>query len=353
MSSSGTEPACTLSDTEIPASAADTFREDADAGLHSIPRTLPAKYLYDARGSELYEQITELEEYYPFATEQQILRAAASEIVESACPEAVVELGSGSSEKTRILLDALAHRERLKGYGALEISEAALEGALDQLKGEYDGVRFEGVVGDFNRSVELPFDGLRRLVLFLGSTIGNLEDGDAIRLLRRVRQAQDRGDRLLVGFDLVKDVSVIEAAYNDQKGVTAAFNLNLLTRMNRELGTEFDVSAFSHRAFFNKEASRIEMHIVAESDQIVKLGSAGHPIAMSAGDSIRSEISRKFTRQQIEGITTSAGLRIERWFTDPKNYFAVVLLAPAKLPVRRPAPFTGWSASASSSTEDR
>ncbi len=318
------------------------LRADVAAGLHAPLRTLPAKYLYDARGSELYEDITRLPEYYPFRTERRILQREASTIIERSCPEAIVELGSGSSVKTRILLDALDTRGLLKGYGAVEISETALMGALDSLAGVYGDIRLEGVVGDFNKDLTLPFPDLRKLVLFLGSTIGNLADAEAVALLRGVAEAITPGDRLLVGFDLIKDVGVIEAAYNDGQGVTAAFNLNILRRLNRELGADFDLEAFRHSAFFNESESRIEMHVVSTRFQSVDLGTAGEPIAFRPGDSIRTEISRKFSKDQVESLVTSAGLRIEEWLTDEKDHFAVALLAPqsygAGFYLRRPGP---------------
>ena len=300
------------------------------AGLAAPPRWLSPKYLYDEVGSRLYEEITGLEEYYPFRTEQGILHRYAGDFVEASCSEVVVEFGSGAASKTRILLDALKDRGLLQGYGAVEVSETALRESLGRLALSYPEVELEGVLADFNKPVPLPFEGRRRLILFLGSTIGNLPPSEARRFLADVRAEMTPRDRLLVGFDLVKDVDVIERAYNDARGVTAAFNLNLLTRLNRELRADFDVGAFTHRAFFRPGPDQIEMHLVAGSRQRVHMGEAGFAFTMEPGESIRSEISRKFTPAGVEALARGVGLELIRWTTDPRHYFGVALL-------RRPA----------------
>lgn len=297
--------------------------QDVRIGLANAPRSLPPKYLYDAKGSRLYEEITRLPEYYPFRAEQGILGTAARQIVETGCPEVVVEFGSGSASKTRVLLDALTERGLLSGYGAIEVSESALRSSLEGLAFEYSDVEFEGVLADFNLSLPLPFEGSRRLLLFLGSTIGNLKHEASVGFLSRVASAMSPGDTLLVGFDLVKDPAVIEAAYSDLAGVTAEFNLNLLHRLNRELGSDFRTDRYEHSAPFVSDLSQIEMHLVAREDQHVSMGVAGFSFDLRAGESIRTEISRKFRAPQIEDMARASGLERIGWYTDPDGFFGV------------------------------
>ena len=294
-------------------------------GLGHRPRSLSPKYLYDAAGSRIYEEITRLDEYYPFRTEQAILSQFAGAIVDASCPQVVVEFGSGSAAKTRILLDALMQRGILDGYGAIEVSESALRSSLESLASTYPGLICKGVLADFNADVALPFAGSRRLILFLGSTIGNLGDEDAHRFLTGVAQAMEDQDRFLVGFDLVKDKDVLERAYDDARGVTARFNLNLLTRLNGELDADFDPSAFRHRAFFNEDESRIEMHIESLASQAVRIPDAGLSFEMEPGETIHTEISRKFERDAVRRMTSRAGLQMDAWMMDDREYFAVAL----------------------------
>ncbi|MGI9627943.1 MAG: L-histidine N(alpha)-methyltransferase [Longimicrobiales bacterium] len=303
---------------------------DVRRSLRGPPRWLPPKYLYDQVGSELYERITALAEYYPYRTEHMILQEAASDIVESGCPEVLVEFGSGSASKTRLLLDSLEDRGLLRGYGAIEVSESALRASFRDLSSRYPGLEFEGVLADFHDLVPLPFEGSRRLLLFLGSTIGNLDEPEGIGFLKSVVDRMTDRDRFLIGFDLVKETSVIEAAYNDAQGVTAAFNKNLLTRLNRELGADFEPDAFAHSAFFNDKESQIEMHLVARSSQRIDLGVAGFSIDIEQGDGIRTEISRKFTPSKVQLMSSAAGLERVSWFVDPRRYFAVGLFKLAR-----------------------
>ncbi len=299
---------------------------DVRQGLGVRPRRLSPKYLYDAEGSRIYEEITRLPEYYPFRTEKKILLDQAAAIVEASCPQVVVEFGSGAAEKTRILLDEMDERGLLEGYGAVEVSGSALRRSLESLASAYPDIVCRGLLADFNAGVSLPFAGERRLLMFLGSTIGNLAERPAQRFLEGVAEAMDDRDRFLVGFDLVKDIDVIEAAYDDRQGVTARFNLNLLRRLNRELDGDFDLARFRHRAFFNAQESRIEMHLESQGPQTVTLSAADLSFDLEAGETIRTEISRKFTREQVQDMTVRAGLIMESWATDERGYFAVALL---------------------------
>lgn len=318
---------------EVPRDLPDPHQElqaDVRAGLYRPPRELSPKYLYDAEGSRLYEEITRLPEYYPFRTEQGILTASTGEIAAESRSEVVVEFGSGSADKTRILLDELWAQGLLEGYGAIEVSRTALESSLRGLAAQYEDIACRGVVADFNEDVTLPFSGARRLLLFLGSTIGNLDEGASLRFVKSVAEAMERSDRFLVGFDLVKDEAVIERAYNDAAGVTARFNLNLLTRLNRELGADFDRDAFRHRAFFDPGTSRVEMHLVARSEQEVDMGEAGFRFRMDEGESIRTEISRKFRPEQVKALASQAGLERVAWYTDEREYFGVAVFRRAR-----------------------
>lgn len=314
---------------ELPDPHAELVR-DVRQGLGSRPRSLSPKYLYDAQGSRIYEEITRLPEYYPFRTERGILTRFAGAIADASCPQVVVELGSGAASKTRILLDELKARGVLDGYGAIEVSESALRRSLQGLSEAYPDIICKGLVADFNGPVDLPFPGARRLLLFLGSTIGNLDDEAAHELLTSAREAMDRQDRFLVGFDLVKDKDVLERAYDDAQGVTARFNLNLLTRLNRELDADFELPAFRHKAFFNDELAQIEMHIEARSEQSVHIPGADLSFQMEPGETIHTEVSRKFEKGQVLAMAKSAGLEPDAWMTDERGYFAVALFRKAE-----------------------
>ncbi|MEM7049361.1 MAG: L-histidine N(alpha)-methyltransferase [Acidobacteriota bacterium] len=298
-------------------------------GLGDEPKWLPSKYFYDAYGSRLYEKITDLPEYYPYRAERALLEREKEAIVAAARPQAIVELGSGSASKTRLLLDAAVRAGTLEGFGAVEVSETALRASLDELRRHYPDIDLQGVLGDFNHWPELPFAGRDRLVLFLGSTIGNFEDAEIADILARVGASLGRRDTFLVGFDLVKDVAVLEAAYNDSQGVTAAFNRNLLRRLNRELGCEFHLDRFRHRAFYDRKRRRIEMHLVATVEQRVSLGRAGGVAHFAAGESIHTEISRKFTADEVTRLASDAGLHLERWISDREGRFGLAFLTPS------------------------
>jgi L-histidine N-alpha-methyltransferase len=293
-----------------------------------VQRELPPKYFYDHRGSQLFEAITRLPEYYLTRTERLLLSTLMPEWMDILRPGALVELGAGNADKTRTILDAMRAARDEVVYVPVDVSAAFLDETAQNLRREYPDLRVEPVVTDFATGVRLP-RGLPRPILyaFLGSTIGNLEDSEAAELLTRLRHGMSPEDRLLLGADLVKDVAVIEAAYNDSKGVTAEFNRNMLRVLNHELGANFDSTAFAHRAFFSERAGRIEMHLVALADQVVTIPGVAR-FTVPAGDSIRTEISNKYTPRRLTRILAAAGLRPVTWETDDAGGYALLLAAP-------------------------
>jgi len=299
--------------------------DDARVGLMASPRMLRPRYFYDALGSELFEQITRLPEYYQTRTERAILERVASEIVGDLSPTALVEFGSGSATKTRVLLDAMRDHGLPSGYGAVEVSESALVASAHELLDRYPALRFEGLLEDFERHVLLPFEGETRLILFLGSTIGNLTRGEAIQFLHGVREGMGSADGFLIGFDLVKEPARLVAAYDDADGVTARFNLNVLTVLNRELDGDLDLDDFRHRAVYDHDRSRIEMHLVAVRPVRAHLARIDFDFRMEEGETIRTELSHKYTRDSAESLISGAGLRLARWDCDPQNLFALGL----------------------------
>jgi L-histidine Nalpha-methyltransferase len=301
--------------------------EDVREGLSSPFKELPPKYFYDERGSELFEQITELPEYYPTRTERAILERVASEIAATTQAAELVELGSGSATKTRLLLDALAAQGTLRLYVPIDVNEESLVRAGDELTREYSGLRVHGVAADFlGELAPLPGDGGSRLAIFLGGTLGNLRPADeAPAFLRRLRAALDPGDWFLLGVDLVKDVATLEAAYDDAAGVTAEFNRNILRVVSRLLDADIDPAAFHHRAFYDREQDWIEMRLVAERAQSVHIGISGETLRFAAGEEIRTEISAKYTRERVEAMLRDAGFDPRAWHTDERGWFGVSL----------------------------
>ncbi len=308
--------------------------DDVLDGLTRPFKELPPKHFYDARGSELFDRICQLPEYYPTRTERLILEQNAREIVEEVGASELVELGSGSADKARILLDAMAQAGTLRRYVPLDVSEQALQAAAEELVSDYDGLTIEGVVGDFERHLESVPDAGNgsRIVALLGGTIGNFPPGTRRRLLREIGKLLGKRDRLLLGTDLVKDPHVIEAAYDDTQGITAEFNRNVLHVINRELDADFWPEAFDHVAFFDRKNEWIEMRLRARRPQSVLITSLGLRVEFAAGEELRTEISAKFTRARIESDFRAAGLELKRWFTDEDGLFALSLAA------RRDAP---------------
>jgi L-histidine N-alpha-methyltransferase len=296
-------------------------------GLTRPFKELPPKHFYDARGSELFEQICELPEYYPTRTEREILEQRAGEIVEHTGAGELVELGSGSADKARILLDAMALAGTLHRYVPLDVSESALADAARQLVAEYDDLRVDGVIGDFERHLDSvpPASSGPRIIALLGGTIGNFPPGTRRRLLQEIGKLLGPEDRLLLGTDLVKDPAVIEAAYDDSEGITAEFNRNVLHVINRELDADFSPEAFEHIAFFDRKNEWIEMRLRALRAQSVLIADLGLRVEFAAGEELRTEISAKFTRSRLEGDLRAAGLTLERWYTDPQQLFALSL----------------------------
>ncbi len=299
--------------------------EDALHGLTSDPKTIPPKYFYDARGSRLFEAITRLPEYYQTRTERAILDRWAPEVVHDLRPGVLIEFGSGSAAKTRALLDSMRDEGLLHGYGPLDVSADASRRASEALALEYPELRVEGVIGDFERPHDLPFPGRRRLLIFLGSTIGNFTPDRSVTFLRSVAREMTPADGFMIGFDLVKDRATLGRAYNDSAGITAEFNLNLLRVMNRELGADFDVGEFEHRAFYNEQETRIEMHLVSSRSQTVRLDTIDLVTEFERGESIRTELSHKYTRDSVEKLLGAGGLRLAAWETDSAGRFALAL----------------------------
>lgn len=302
------------------------FQEDTRQGLARPQKKTPPKYFYDEKGSSLFERICDLPEYYVTHTEEKILAQNIGLIASRlAGRKSLVELGSGSSRKTRLLLDSCAE---LRTYVPVDISADFLLQEAGKIEAEYARLKVIPVCADFTLPFSLPAecgsDPRRVAAFFPGSTIGNFEPKEALRLFRSLSRLLEGGGRLLLGVDLVKDPAVLEAAYDDSSRVTAAFNLNLLGRMNRELGANFDLRAFAHRAFFNTEESRIEMHLVSLKDQLVRIGE--DMFAFREGESIHTESSYKYEPARFEALVEEAGFGVvDRW-TDERGYFAVYLI---------------------------
>ena len=309
------------------------LRADVLLGLTSQPKQLPPKYFYDARGSVLFEEITALPEYFPTRTEAALLTAHVDEIARLTGATTLVELGSGSSAKTRLLLDALTRAGTLRRYAPLDVSETALREALDALAVRYPALALHGVVGDFAAHLDrLPRDdgsatgpADRRLVAFLGGTIGNLEPGQRAVFLRGLRGALLPGEHLLLGAGLVTDPQVLVAAYDDAAGVTAEFNRNVLHVLNRELHADLDVAAFAHVARWDAEREWIEMRLRAERSMAARVNDLGLVVEFAAGEEVRTEISAKFRTAGLAVELADAGLAPQRTWVDPLERFALVL----------------------------
>ena len=306
------------------------LEDDVRRGLTARQKSLPAKYFYDRAGSLLFERITELPEYYPTRTESALLQEIVPGLIGEILPDDIVEIGAGSSEKTRRVLDAVTAGGHPVRYVPLDVDRVTLQVSATRLLTRYPTLSVHAVVGDFERDLaHVPPARGRRLVMFLGSTIGNLDAGPRHRLLTGLRGLLPAsGDRMLLGVDLVKDVKILEAAYDDAAGVTRDFNRNILNVINHGVDGDFQPETFRHRAFYNEAASRIEMHLVADSARAVKLGRLGLTIRFRPGEDIWTESSYKFTRGGVETMLARASLRLTRWYVDPANYFALAVAAP-------------------------
>jgi L-histidine Nalpha-methyltransferase len=314
-----------------PGFLAEALHADAQAGLSADPKSLPPKWFYDAQGSALFEKITELREYYPTRAEREILRTRAASVAALTRARTLVELGSGSSEKTRLLLDALQAEGTLRGYVPVDVSEAALAGAAAALTAEYPGLDVRAVLSDFEQHLGFPGDEgapSPRLVAFLGGTIGNLLPQQRAVFLDRIRAELRPGDFFLLGTDLVKDPATLVAAYDDDAGVTAEFNKNVLAVLNAELGADFDLDGFEHVAVWDAQHEWIEMRLRSLASQTVHLPAIGLTAAFAAGEEMRTEVSAKFRRPGVAAELAAAGLEMRSWWTDSAAQFGLSLSAP-------------------------
>jgi len=321
-----TDTATLRVDTHLdPADLGRALRADARRGLTSTPKDLPPKWFYDDRGSELFDEITRLPEYYPTRTERSILLAHADDFVTASGADTLVELGSGTSEKTRILLDAFHGRDRLRTFVPFDVSEATLRDAAASVASEYPGVGVRAVVGDFERHLgEVPTAG-RRTIVFLGGTIGNFAPEPRARFLRALASTLRPGETILLGTDLVKDEARLVRAYDDAAGVTAAFNKNVLHVLNRELGATFDPNDFDHVARWNADDEWIEMRLRARTALHVTVPELELDVDFAAGEEMRTEISAKFRRDKVARELAAAGFELAEWWTDPADDFALSL----------------------------
>jgi dimethylhistidine N-methyltransferase/ergothioneine biosynthesis protein EgtC len=309
---------------------ATTLHRDVSEGLSARPKTLPPKWFYDDRGGELFDEITRLPEYYPTRAEREILTRRAPEIAALTRACSLVELGSGSSSKTRLLLDALTAVGTLTCYAPIDVNAAALTGAGTALCRDYPGLRVAATVADVETSLPLPQEPGPRLIAFLGSTIGNFDTTQRAEFFRTMRYALSGDDSFLLGADLVKDPAVLVRAYDDSQGVTAAFNKNVLDVLNRELDADFDPDAFEHRAVWNADEERIEMHLRSRAAQTVKIPALDLTAHFDPGEDLRTEISVKFRRDALTAELAAAGFTLRRWWTDQAARFALLLAVPDK-----------------------
>jgi L-histidine N-alpha-methyltransferase len=306
-------------------SANRALRRDVQHGLCQTPKSLPPKWFYDDIGSGLFDQITRLPEYYPTRTEAAILRAQAATIAEATGADTLVELGSGTSEKTRMLLDALHRQGTLRRFIPFDVDAGVLQAAGAAIVAEYPGIDVDAVCGDFEEHlVEIPSGGTR-LVAFLGSTIGNLTPVPRADFLAALAAVMRPGDSLLLGTDLVKDADRLVRAYDDSAGVTAAFNRNVLAVVNRELDADFDLEAFEHVARWNSDEERIEMWLRSTRAQRVHVDALGLHADFAAGEEMLTEVSCKFRREAVTAELAAAGLTLTRWWTDPDGDFGLSL----------------------------
>ncbi len=315
----------TLSNYLAADSAATALRRDVRDGLTRTPKMLPPKWFYDSVGSDLFDQITRLPEYYPTRTEAQILRRRSPEIVAAAGADTLVELGSGTSEKTRMLLDAMRDSGQLRRFIPFDVDAGVLRAAGDAIGQEYPGIEIDAVCGDFEEHLgKIPAVG-RRLVAFLGSTIGNLTPGPRANFLASLAETLQPGDSVLLGTDLVKDTERLVSAYDDSAGVTAAFNRNVLSVVNRELDADFDLDAFAHVAKWNADEERIEMWLRADAPQRVRVAALDLDVAFGAGEEMLTEVSCKFRADGVADELAKAGLQQTHWWTDEAGDFGLSL----------------------------
>jgi dimethylhistidine N-methyltransferase len=305
-----------------------TFAEDVRLGLTSNPKGLHPKYFYDMKGSELFEQICETPEYYVTRTESSILKKYSDEIAEiNHGKKIIVELGSGTSIKTRYILSSFIRNSGLITYLPIDVSDIMIQSS-ESLLNEFEGLVIKGINGEYEEGLEVinEITADEKLIIFLGSSIGNFKPDEAAKLIKVISSEMNEKDSFLIGFDLVKDSNVLNAAYDDSLGITAEFNLNILKRINDELEGTFDLSKFSHKAFFNPDFSRVEMHLVSNINQTVYIGRLNEYIEFRKGETIHTENSYKFTDEMINELAKSAGLKVNKTWKDDKNYFGLCLM---------------------------
>lgn len=301
--------------------------EDILRGLTASKKKIPSKYFYDARGSQLFGEICELPEYYLTRTEISILEHCAPEVMSSFKKGDLVELGSGANYKIRMLLDVVdASTLQNLRYVPVDVSETALISASGELLKVYPALKVLGIVADFTRHTEVIPQDQPKLIVFFGSTLGNFDEKEGVDFLQHISGVMKQGDRLLIGFDMLKTKKTLEAAYNDSQGITSEFNKNILMVLNRELDADFDPSCFDHKAFFNEEKEQVEMHLQANRRVLAKINDLGLKVELEEGETIHTEISRKFSRENAEDMAFRAGFIITQWFSDPKEWFSLAEL---------------------------
>lgn len=310
------------------------FILDLKLGLTNKPKSISPKYLYDEEGSRLFDDICKQPEYYPTRTERSIIEQYVDDMLAYDDNISLIELGSGSSYKTRLFITYLLEKQRALYYMPIDISYSALQDALSSLTRDYDNLNAIGITADYIEGISIASKIIKKnkidsskLILFLGSSIGNLESNDRERFLKLLSDNISYRDRLLIGFDLKKDKSVLENAYNDKKGVTAKFNLNLLRRINRELGGRFNLENFMHKAYYNEQYSRIEMHIISKIKQDVYIDALKGCINFDMSESIHTENSYKFSIDDINRLINRSGLKVEKHYTDDNRWFALSLIS--------------------------
>jgi L-histidine Nalpha-methyltransferase len=323
------EPAIRI-DSHLDGAQERSLAADVLDGLTRPRKELPPKHFYDARGAELFDRICDLPEYYPTRAERSILQARAAELASLTAATELVELGSGTAAKTRVLLDALHEAGALRRYVPVDVTEKMVRECAQALTEEYPGLRVHGVIGDFERHLDrIPDASGPRLVALLGGTIGNFPPGERRRFLRAIAGLLGPDDHLLMGIDLVKDPAVLQAAYDDSQGVTAEFNRNLLSVLNRELDADFDPLDFDHVATFDPENEWIEMRLRARREHTTHVRALNLPVQFAAGEELLTEISAKFTPERVRDDLSATGLELVRWLTDPDGLFALTLSRPA------------------------
>lgn len=310
--------------------AHENMKREVRAGMSAERKYLPSKYFYDSRGSALFEQICQLPEYYPTRTEMEILKKIAPTVMKDLKAGSLIELGSGANWKVRHLLDAADGSRGGIRYVAIDVCESTLVGSSEELLCLYPDLCITAIVADFQHQIRDIRTPGNKLLTFFGSTIGNFSNAESEKFLRAVAGLMQPKDRFLIGIDLVKVKETLEDAYNDSMGITAQFNKNILSVINRELNSDFDPASFNHVAFFNEASQCIEMHLAANEDVSIAISDLEMEVGMKRGETILTEISRKYDREGVERLASRAGLRVKRWFSDRKGWFALVELMKTK-----------------------